>query len=87
MVVPVPAFAGGPKLVVDDDRAQCPRASYSSIGSAVAAARDGDTVRVCGGRYPEDVVVDKRVDLVADARAAPAVDCTAETSPRPRRWR
>ena len=80
MVVPVPAFAGGPRtLVVDDDRAQCPRASYSSIGSAVAAARDGDTVRVCGGRYPEDVVVDKRVDLVAEAPAAPAVDCTAET--------
>jgi hypothetical protein len=53
-------------------------AAYTAIGPAVAAARSGDTVRVCGGRYREDIVIDERIDLVANVPAAPAVECTAD---------
>ncbi|HEX4017634.1 MAG TPA: Calx-beta domain-containing protein [Frankiaceae bacterium] len=41
-------------LIVDDDLA-CPGATFSTIGSAVDAAGDGDTIRVCAGLYIETV--------------------------------
>jgi len=44
--------------------AGCGNAAYSTIGSAVAAASAGDTVKVCPGTYPEDVVVDKTLTLI-----------------------
>jgi hypothetical protein len=42
-------------LLVDDDNAQCPTATYNTIQSAVNAAAPGDTVQVCAGNYNENV--------------------------------
>jgi hypothetical protein len=51
-LVAVPA-ANAATLAVDDDRAQCPAAGFTSIQAAVDAADPGDTVAVCPGRYVE----------------------------------
>jgi hypothetical protein len=40
-------------LLVDDDNAQCPAATFTTIQAAVTAASPGDTVQVCAGNYPE----------------------------------
>ncbi len=39
--------------VVDDDRVQCPDASFTSIQTAVDAAAPWDTIAVCAGVYQE----------------------------------
>jgi hypothetical protein len=46
--------AAASTLAVDDDGVQCPGA-YTSIGAAVAAASDGETIEVCAGTYAEQV--------------------------------
>lgn len=40
----------GAVITVDDDGAQC-SAEYTTITDAVAAASDGDTIRLCAGEY------------------------------------
>ena len=40
-------------LTVDDDRADCPAAAYTSVQAAVDAAAPGDTVVICPGDYAE----------------------------------
>ena len=40
-------------LTVDDDGADCPAAAYQSVQDAVSAAKTGDTVVVCPGKYIE----------------------------------
>ena len=35
------------KILVDDDKVQCPNADFTSIQAAVNAAHSGDTIRVC----------------------------------------
>jgi hypothetical protein len=40
-------------LTVDDDRADCPAAAYTSVQAAVDAARSGDTITICPGAYAE----------------------------------
>jgi parallel beta-helix repeat protein len=58
-----PAGAGGGRtLVVDDDRAQCRNAAFTSIQAAVAAASPGDKIRVCPGVYGA-TTVDKPLRL------------------------
>jgi len=52
-----PAFAAKTTLVVDDDFADCPTATFTSIQSAVAAASAGDTIKVCAGTYIEQVTI------------------------------
>src|SRR5438552_17244984 len=37
--------------VVDDDKAQCPDAQYTTIQAAVDAASPGATIEVCAGSY------------------------------------
>lgn len=78
--VATPALASSPPrtLVVDDDRAQCNPRAYPNIQSAVTAARRGDTIRICPGRYAERVVVDKTLSLVGEPAAVAALDCFAE---------
>src|SRR4051794_29059365 len=50
-------------ILVDDDNAQCPTATFSTIQSAVVAAAPGDTVQVCPGTYNENVTVPKSITL------------------------
>ena len=70
---------GSRPLVVDDDSAQCPGAGYTTIQSAIDEAGEGDTVRVCGGVYNENVTVETSVKLVAKVPAAPTIDCLETT--------
>jgi hypothetical protein len=46
-------------FIVDDDRAQCPNAGYSTIQSAVDAAGPNDQIKVCAGTYTEQVRITK----------------------------
>ena len=38
---------------VDNDRAECPTAQYTSVQAVVDAAAPGDTVTICPGSYVE----------------------------------
>jgi parallel beta-helix repeat protein len=64
-----------PTLVVDDDRAECAQAEYTSIQAAVKDAQPGTLVRVCPGLYEESVTVDKPLTLKGQPDAVEAVDC------------
>jgi pectin methylesterase-like acyl-CoA thioesterase len=44
-------------LTVDDDHAQCPSATFTSIQAAVTAANPNDKINVCPGTYHEQVVI------------------------------
>ena len=55
---------GAARLVVDDDRAQCKDAGFTTLAAAIAAAHPGDTILVCPGTYA-GAVVDKSVRLRA----------------------
>ena len=81
-----PAIASPPSphtLVVDDDGAQCGPYAYSSIQAAVDAARRGDRVRVCPGRYAERVVVNKPLTLIGQPAAVAALNCFTEQTSEP----
>ena len=81
-----PAIASPPSshtLVVDDDGAQCGPHAYYSIQAAVDAARGGDRVRVCPGRYAERVVVNKPLTLTGQPAAVAALDCFTEQTSEP----
>ena len=70
-----PSASADAPLVVDDDRAQCPHASDTSIQSAVGDARRGDTVVVCERTYHETVTVTTDdVRLVTDGEGGVVVD-------------
>ena len=79
-IVVAPAAAGkkpspAPKLgknvlVVDDDKAQCKKADFTTIQAAVTAASSGATVLVCAGTYHESVTITKN-DLRIRAKGAP----------------
>lgn len=47
----------------------CATAKYATIGGAVGAVSAGSRVEVCKGHYIEDVVVNKRLDLVGQPGA------------------
>jgi hypothetical protein len=47
----VPALAAADTIKVDDNRVQCPLAEFTTLTAAVAAAANGDTIRVCAGTY------------------------------------
>lgn len=54
--------------VVDDDKGECPGAGFTTIQSAVNAAKPGDTIEVCPGTYVEQVVIAKPLSLVGIQR-------------------
>ena len=47
----LPSLASALTITVDDDRVQCPLADETTLTAAVAAAANGDTVKVCAGTY------------------------------------
>jgi hypothetical protein len=51
------SLADPPRLLVDDDRVQCPTAQYTSIQAAVTAAAPGTRIDVCPGTYVEQVII------------------------------
>jgi len=42
-----------PNLIVDDDHAQCPTATFTTIQAAINAANPNNVILVCAGTYPE----------------------------------
>ncbi len=59
---------------VDDDRVQCPQATSTTIQAAINAAAALDVIRVCAGRYPEQLTLPAGKDglLVASLPALAA---------------
>ena len=67
---PLPAIAAdAPQLIVDDDKVECPNATFTRIQDAVDAASPGATIRVCKGNYAEQVAIDKPLTIAADSGA------------------
>jgi parallel beta-helix repeat protein len=55
---PAPPSKGGKHvLVVDNDKAQCKKADFTTIQAAVTAASAGMTILVCPGTYQESVTI------------------------------
>jgi len=55
-----------PDLLVDDDKVQCPTATFTSIQDAINAASPGNLIRVCPGTYPEQLSIDKSLSIEGD---------------------
>jgi hypothetical protein len=66
---PRPSIAATPQLIVDDDKLDCPNASFTRIQDAVDAASPGSQIRVCKGTYVEQVTIGKTLDVEADSGA------------------
>jgi parallel beta helix pectate lyase-like protein len=70
LLLPSPVIGGDrPRLVVDDDKVECPNATFSRIQDAVDAASPGATIRVCKGNYAEQVAIHKPLTIDADSGA------------------
>src|SRR5919201_6320967 len=67
---PSPSTGGKNVLFVDDDKAQCKKADFTTIQAAVTAAATGTTILVCPGTYHESVTITKN-DLRILAKGAP----------------
>ena len=52
-----------PTILVDDDKVECPTPKFTTIQSAVDAAKPGDTIRVCAGTYVEQVSISKSLTI------------------------
>jgi parallel beta-helix repeat protein len=64
---PATAFpAHHARLVVDDDKVECPNAGFTHIQDAIAAASPGDEIHICKGTYVEQVTIRKPLDVDAD---------------------
>src|SRR3954471_10718417 len=70
--------------LVDDDKAQCPDAQYTTVQAAVDAASPGDTIKVCAGTYSSTNVnkADLRLKRATDAlRGERCLDRTRGVDP------
>jgi parallel beta-helix repeat protein len=67
---PSPPKGGKHVLVVDDDKAQCKKAGFTTIQAAVTAASARTTILVCAGTYEESVTITKD-DLRIRVKGAP----------------
>src|SRR6266481_6020070 len=54
------------RLVVDDDKVECPNAAFTHIQDAVDAASPGDEIHICKGTYAEQVTIRKPLDIDDD---------------------
>ena len=54
------------RLVVDDDKVECPNAQFARIQDAVDAASAGDEIHICKGVYVEQVAIRKPLTIDAD---------------------
>src|ERR1700731_3304251 len=72
----------GKILLVDDDKVQCPTATFTKIQDAVNAAPNGATIRVCAGTYKEQVTITKSLTINGDngAIVMPSAVLTNSTS-------
>jgi hypothetical protein len=73
-----PTSVSSSTLIVDDNGAQCPTATFTTIQAAVTAANQGDTIQVCAGTYPEYISTNKNLTFLGpqagvDARTGRAV--------------
>lgn len=67
LVSPATALPAHPtRLIVDDDKVECPNAAFTHIQEAVNAASPGDEIRICKGVYVEQVKITKPLDIDAD---------------------
>ena len=64
--VSVPQAARAATLTVGQKSVACPKPLYLTIQSAVNAASSGDTIHVCAGTYPEQVLITKSLNLSGD---------------------
>jgi nitrous oxidase accessory protein NosD len=55
-----------PDLLVDDDKDQCPTATFTSIQDAINAAIPGSVIRICPGTYREQLSINKSLSLEGD---------------------
>jgi nitrous oxidase accessory protein NosD len=55
-----------PDLLVDDDKVQCPAATFTSIQAAITAANPGSLIRVCPGTYREQLFINKSLSVEGD---------------------
>lgn len=53
-------------LVVGANQTTCHHAAFSQIQAAIDQATPGDSIHVCGGVYPEQVSINKSLDIDAD---------------------
>lgn len=53
-----------------------PSSGFSTIGAAVASARAGDVIRVCGGTYHEDVVLPPSKPLTLEGVGNPVINAS-----------
>lgn len=55
-------------LLVDDDKVECPNASFNTISAALNFIHSGDTLRICKGTYTENVVVNfNDINITSDS--------------------
>jgi Periplasmic copper-binding protein (NosD) len=54
------------RLVVDDDKVECPSAGFTHIQDAINAASPGDEIHICKGIYVEQVTVRLPLEIDAD---------------------
>lgn len=55
--------------------------NYSSIQSAINAARDGDTIYVYNGNYPEGLEIYKEINLIGENKNTTIIDTWSSTRP------
>jgi len=56
--------------MVDDNKAQCPSAAYTTLADAVTAASDGDSIVMCAGTYTGGMAIFKSLSFAAYAGTA-----------------
>jgi nitrous oxidase accessory protein NosD len=55
-----------PTLLVDDNKVQCPGATFTSIQDAINAASPGSVIRVCPGTYREQLSINTSLSIEGD---------------------